>query len=96
MLVAKTKSKTSAKARPKSQEPDSIYLLKLVLYVIVGMQWLRLAHGSSVVPIPVGLIIGLLFASHDHFRIDRKIEFALLLVAALVGLWLHSGVFMSY
>ncbi len=35
--------------------------------------------------VPVGLILGMLFASHDHFQIDRKIEYAVLLIAAILS-----------
>lgn len=89
------RSKTN-KRKASSQELDSVYLLKLVLYIIIGSQWLRLttAHGSQL-PIPLGLIIGVLFASHDHFQIDRKIEYAVLLVAMLVGFWSQVGIYVT-
>jgi hypothetical protein len=44
--------------------------------------------------LPIGLILGIIFSAHDHFRIDRKIEYAVLLVAALLGL-AGFGVFVS-
>jgi ethanolamine transporter EutH len=79
--------------RSNEQELDSTYLLKLVMYLIIGSQWLRLYGGETgQVPIPIGFIIGLLFASHDHFQIDRKIEYALLLVAMFIGFWLPIGI----
>jgi len=43
------------------------------------------------IPIPYGALIGLVFVGHDHFKIDRKIEYALLLVAMFVGFWLPMG-----
>ncbi len=91
--MAKTKSKKSAGAR----ELDSVYVLKLVLYLIVGSLWLRLTNmsGTIQIPLPIGLILGLIFASHEHFRIDRKVEFAVLLVAMLVGFWTQAGLFMT-
>lgn len=74
-------------------EPDSTFFLKLVLYLILGSQWLRITQGqTSQIPIPVGFFIGLCFAWHDHFQIDRKIEYALLLVAMFVGFWLPMGI----
>jgi len=87
--MVKTKRKVS-KSRPK-QEMDSVYILKLVLYMILGAQWLRITKGSLQLPIPYGLLIGLLFAAHDHFRVDRKIEYALLLGATFVAFWLPIG-----
>lgn len=72
-------------------EADSVYFLKVLLYFTIGTIWLKV-NGRTV--FPVGLILGLLFSSHDHFRIDRKIEYAILLVAALLGL-AGFGVFLG-
>jgi energy-converting hydrogenase Eha subunit F len=94
--MAKTKSKKrSAKSASSLHELDSVYLLKLVLYLIIGAQWIRFENsaGTTQVPIPVGLIIGVLFAMHDHFKIDRKIEYAILLIAMFVGFWTQVGVY---
>lgn len=85
--MAKSKNKKSAPA----QEMDSVYILKLVLYMILGSQWLRITKGSLQIPIPYGLMIGLLFAAHDHFKIDRKIEYALLLASTFIAFWLPLG-----
>lgn len=104
MLMTKTKSRHSAHPKLTSrrmmsaQQLDSVYLLKLVLYLIVGSQWIRLqnASGTTQIPIPIGLVIGLLFAAHDHFQIDRKIEYAILLVAMLIGFWTQGGIYITY
>lgn len=90
-----------ARARTKKRsnviEPDSAFLLKMVMYLIVGAQWVRIVNPSLTkeIPLPVGLVIGLLFATHDHFKIDKKIEFALLLVAMLVGFWSQTGIYIT-
>lgn len=96
--MAKRKNKKVVRTHKLGNELDSVYLLKLVLYLIVGAQWIRLENtaGTTQVPIPVGLIVGVLFAAHDHFRIDRKIEFAVLLVAMFVGFWSQVGVYITY
>jgi hypothetical protein len=86
--MAKSKTKSRVKV---TNEVDSVYFLKLVLYLILGSQWLRITRGSSQIPIPYGLIIGLAFAWHEHFQIDRKIEYAILLVAMFIGFWLPLG-----
>lgn len=84
------------KKKQSPQELDSVYLLKLVLYLIIGAQWLRLTTTSGTeIPLPLGLFIGVFFASHDHFRIDRKIEYALLLVSMLVGFFAQVGLFFT-
>ena len=88
--MSKTKTKPNKSTTPP--EPDGVYLLKLVLFLVVGSQWLWLnwSNGSRT-PLPAGLIIGLLFAMHEHFRIDRKIAYAVLLVAMLVGYVANIG-----
>lgn len=78
------------KAKTTNQEPDSLYFLKLLLYFIIGGLWLRV--GGLGMPLPVGLVLGLLFASHEHFQIDRKIEYAILLIAAILSLVAPIGI----
>ena len=88
--MAKTK-----KSKPVSaQELDGVYFLKLVMYLIIGAQWLRFTDtsGQTTFALPVGLIIGMSFALHEHFKIDRKIEFAVLLIASLIGLSAYIGI----
>ena len=81
------------KKQKRVKETDSAYFLKMVMYLIVGSQWLRIESLPEwSVPIPLGLLIGIWFASHDHFKIDRKIEFAVLLVATFVSFCLLVGI----
>jgi hypothetical protein len=96
VLMAKRKTITK-KTKTQSKQLDSVYLLKLVLYLILGSQWLRFVDSADSwqAPIPVGLIIGILFAMHDHFQIDRKIEYAMLLLAMFVGFWAQIGVYVT-
>ncbi len=91
-------AKTKTKKHRATVELDSIFLLKLVLYLVVGSLWLwlRSPDGSGQIPIPIGLVIGFAFATHEHFRIDRKIEYALLLLAMFVGFWTMGGVYLTY
>ncbi len=77
-------------------EQDSTYFLKLVLYLILGSMWIKVTKGETMqIPVPVGLIIGLVFTTHEHFKIDRKIEYAVLLVAMLVGFWAPIGLYIN-
>ena len=76
--MAKQNTKTTG------QELDSVFFLKVLLFFILGSVWLLFEAGGPKV-VPVGLIVGVLFAHHDHFAIDRKIEFAVLLGAAIVS-----------
>lgn len=78
-------------------ELDGVYILKLLLYVLLGSLWLKVTNGSTVaVGFPIGLAIGLIFASHEHFRIDRKVEYAVLLVAMLFGYFASYGLYINF
>ena len=82
-----------AKSKNKN-EPDAIYFLKLVVYLILGSLWLKITDGYSMqIPIPLGFLIGIVFASHDHIQLDRKIGFAILLVAMFIGFWAPFGIY---
>ena len=91
MAQRKTNKKQAAVER------DSTYFLKLVLYIVVASFWIKfpqpivlgnfLVHGF-----PLGLLVGLLFAAHDHFQIDRKIEYALLVVVTIVTFYMPAGI----
>ncbi len=87
------KAKTKRKPNRTSQELDGVFVLKIVLYMVVGAQWIRFVDPAMTkqIPFPIGLVIGVMFAMHDHFQIDRKIEFAVLLIACLVGFWSQTG-----
>jgi hypothetical protein len=76
---------------------DGVFVLKLLLYLLLGSLWLKLSNGTSVsVGVPVGLIIGLIFTSHEHFQIDRKIEYAVLLAAMLFGYFAPYGLYVNF
>lgn len=91
-----TKNKRAAAKSTALANSDGVYLLKLVLYTIVGTQWLWFEIGQgNTIPVPLGLLLGLLFARYEHFKVDRKIEYALLLVAMLVGFIAHIGIFVT-
>lgn len=79
------------------KQSDSTYFLKIVLYMVLGSQWIFFTNPelTKQFPVPVGLIIGLFFTAHEHFKIDRKIEYAILLVATLVGFWSNIGIYIS-
>lgn len=79
------------------QEVDGVFFLKLVLYMILGSMWIKISHHDTLsLPIPLGLFVGLFFTSHEHFQIDRKIEYAVLLVAMLVGYFAPFGLYINY
>lgn len=84
LLMAKKSVKTRAKRQKEPTEKDSVYFLKLVLFFILGSLWVQFGDSNGLA-IPVGLIFGVLLANHDHFAIDKKIEYAVLLVAAILS-----------
>ena len=98
MVKQKTKKYTThTKPSKKTEEPDSAYLLKIVLYVILGALWLGfnspLTLGVFVLNgFPIGLCIGLLMASHDKFQIDRKIAYAILIVMTVITSFLPASI----
>ncbi len=80
------------KSKPTS-EPDSVYFLKIVMYFILGSIWVEYTGDSDATKfiLPVGFIVGVIFASHDHFKIDRKIEYAILLGAVVLSAVAPTG-----
>lgn len=95
-LKNKTKLTRNQKRPSITQEPDGLYILKLVVYTVFGALWVKLSHSeTSQTPIPVGLLLGLVLASHDHIQLDRKVGYAVLLIAAFVGFWLPIGIFVG-
>lgn len=79
-------------AKRTQTEPDSTYFLKLILYAVLGMIWLQLS-GKTV--FPLGGLIGFALAQHDRFQIDRKVEYAVILVAAIVAAATGKGFFLN-
>lgn len=80
-------------------EKDSVYFLKIVLYIIAGSLWIRFHEPLQLGDIalhglPIGLAVGLLFATHDHFQVDRKIEYALIIVVTTLSFFLPIGIFL--
>jgi hypothetical protein len=95
--MAKTKSVKKGKSRTGSTSFEGVYLLKMVLYLLLGSIWVKASNGDSIdIGIPVGLIIGLSFTLHEHFQIDRKIEYAVLLAAMLFGYFAPYGLYINF
>ena len=74
-----------AKALKKkaSPESDNLYFLKILIYFVLGTVWVKY---NGYVVLPLGLIVGVIIAQKDHFAIDRKVEYAILIISAVVGL----------
>jgi hypothetical protein len=90
------KKQTQKKANQKTDEKASTYLLKVMLFFILGTFWLRLdsvdwgpfKHFS----IPLGFFIGLVFAAHEHFEIDQKMEYVVLIISTFASFYLPVGI----
>ena len=84
-----------AKRDKEKTEPDGVYFLKILLFFIVGSIWLHFSD-IEILPgisnLPIGLILGLVFAAHEHFQIDRKVEYAVLLGATILSYVAPIGV----
>ena len=83
--------------KSSENETDGEFLLKIVMYVLLASFWIKFSEpiDAGVIPlggIPVGLLIGLLIASHERFQIDRKIEYVVLIVITIVTYFLPAGI----
>jgi len=87
-----------AAIRERLFETDSTYLLKLVIILVLGAIWLRLATpvtwlGLPFGAIPLGLIIGLIVVKlGEKHQSDRKIWYVVLIVVALVTYGADKGI----
>lgn len=91
-------TKKSVKSKKgQSNEADSAYFLKLVLYILLGATWIKFAVPLSIGAFqlngaPIGMLFGIVLASHDHFAIDRKIEYAILIIMMVITYFLPAGI----
>lgn len=89
-------TKPRASARTVADPYDGIFAFKLALYVVAGSIWLKLNYNNMMIPLPIGLIAGMTLASRERFKTDRKIDYAVLLIAALFGFWAPFGLYVSF
>ncbi len=95
MAKRKTKKNTRKKKTAQPVEKDSVFFMKLVFYFLLGAMWVRLVgvgSGEATISIPLGFAAGLFFARHEHFAIDRKIEYVVLLLAMVLSFYLPVGI----
>lgn len=64
-------------------ETNISVVVKLALYLILGTIWIS-RNGKNI--IPIGILIGYLVARKEIFQIDKKIEFAMLIIGAFLSL----------
>lgn len=107
-MVAKTKKRPQ---QPSSQqrnrkknngettyESDSTYLLKLVVFILLGTLWLKFQaplvwHGFPINGVPAGLLVGLLLVREfEKHQSDRKIWYACLIVVTIICYFVPAGI----
>lgn len=91
--MVKTKKKSK---QPSSKELDGVYLFKLVFYLLLGSLWVQISFGeANEIGLPIGFIIGFLLTMHERFQIDRKIEYAVLVIAMFFGYFAPYGLYIT-
>lgn len=94
-MAKKTKKRTRKRKKTQPVEKDSVFFMKLVFYFLLGAMWVRLVGVGSddvTISIPLGFIVGIFFVQHEHFTIDRKIEYAVLFLAMVLSFYLPVGI----
>ncbi|MDR0957175.1 MAG: hypothetical protein LBM09_01195 [Candidatus Nomurabacteria bacterium] len=77
----------------KNQRIYSYFFLKFAVFLVLGLFWIRLgAPIGAIQVLPIGLIIGLIIAMFERFRIGRGIEIVILIVAAIVSYFTPLGI----
>jgi len=95
-MASKKTTAKKIKTTVHHKETDEAFFLKIVLYLIISSLWVRIqTTDGTEIPIPLGAIIAVFYALHDHFQIDRKIELAIILVAMFISFWLPIGIYIS-
>lgn len=96
MVKVKQKRKKLIKSKNKLTEPDGVYFLKIVLYLLISTFWVRFTDINVWIftdfSLPIGAIIGLLMVKRESNLIDRKIIYALLLAGAILSFYLPVGI----
>lgn len=86
-MAQKTKTK-----QMRAKEVDSVYFLKLVVYLVLGSFWLRIVTKTGAqIPLPIGLLAGVVLLRHERLQLDKKIGYAILLMSAFISFWLPIG-----
>ncbi len=88
----------SRKGYEKVFESDGEYLLKLILYVLLGSFWLKFSQpfawlGLHFNALPVGLVLGLIIISRfEKFQSNRKIWYAVIIVVGIISYFVPAGI----
>ena len=88
-------ARKNTKQQQQTEALDGVFVLKMLFYLILGMQWVWFTNDMDQVALvlPVGPALGVLFARHEHFQIDRRIEYTILLLSGAVSFLLGVGIY---
>lgn len=75
---------TKTQKQKRFYESDFAFLVKSGLYLLLGTVWIAWGGHRW---LPVGVVMGFGLTKIEALRINRKIEYALLVVGALLGLY---------
>ena len=82
------------KQKPAS-EPDSVFFLKILILLIISTMWLRLSSNGEFsgveLNLPLGSAAAIFLVQFDHFTIDRKIEYVVVLLSSFISFFLPIG-----
>jgi len=89
---------TKKQSQKRKNTLDLSFILKIAVYLVLSTQWLYFERINAIftIPIPIGALIALALSSRDRFKIDRKIEYVVILLAMFVGFWLPIGFTFNY
>lgn len=73
-------------------ESDFGFLIKSALYLILGSVWITWTDKRI---LPIGVLLGFFISKIEILRINRKIEYALLVVGAFFGLF-GLGIYLKF
>jgi|TARA_B100001245_G_scaffold236022_1_gene225399 hypothetical protein len=79
-------------------EGDGVYFLKLIIVVLLGTLWLKLAtplswNGIPVAAFPLGALLALVVIRvFEKNQLDRKIWFAVLVIVTILSYFVPAGI----
>jgi hypothetical protein len=88
----------SRKGYEKIFESDGQYLLKLILYILLGSFWLKFSQpvswlGMTFFALPIGLALGLIIINRfETLQADRKIWYAVVIVVGIISYFVPAGI----
>lgn len=88
----------SRKGQEKFYEKESLFFLKLVVFIILSALWIRLSNPFEIGPfvvqaIPLGLVIALLLVLRiEKYQFNRKIWYATLILMGILTSFTPVGI----